>query len=99
VAERLVLAEPEQAEEDRNTFIVEGLRSFMARLALVTDDSERAAQWLAGITLARQGITGYDIEDPLLTRARVLMAGATSETWARRRPRWTARSRSPKRGT
>jgi LuxR family transcriptional regulator, maltose regulon positive regulatory protein len=78
-AERLVLAELEQAEEAGNSFFVEGLRSFMAHLALASDDPDRAANWLAGVTLTRQGITGYDLEDPLLTRARVLVARATSE--------------------
>jgi LuxR family maltose regulon positive regulatory protein len=51
----------------------------MARLALASDDSIRAAYWLAGVTQTRQGITGYDLEDPLLTRARALMATAASE--------------------
>ena len=74
-----MLAELEQAEEARNAFFVEGLRSFMARLALASDDPDRAAYWLARVTLTRQGITGFDIEDPLLTRARVLVARATSE--------------------
>jgi LuxR family maltose regulon positive regulatory protein len=77
-AERLVLAELEQAEEARNTFFVEGLRSFMARLALAQDDPDRAAHWLAGVTFARQGIRGYDVADPWLTRAHVLVARATS---------------------
>ena len=78
-AKRLVLAEVNQAEEDRNTFFVDGLRSFMARLALASGDPERAAYWLAGVTLTRQGITGYDVENPWLTRAHVLLALATPE--------------------
>jgi len=79
VAERLVLAELEQAEEAGNAFFVEGLRSFMARLALASDDPDRAAHWLAGGTFTRQGTTGFDVEDTLLTRARVLVARATSD--------------------
>jgi len=78
-AERLVLADLEQAEEARNTFFVDGLRSFMARLALASADPERAVYWLAGVTLTRQGITAYDVENPWLTRAHVLLAQATPE--------------------
>ena len=80
VAERLVLAKLEQAEEARNSFFAEDVRSFMARLALAVDDPDRAASWLAQGTYTRQGVTGFDIEDQLLTRARVLVARATSET-------------------
>ena len=80
-AERLVLAKLEQAEEARNSFFAEDLRSFMARLALAADDLERAASWLAQGTYTRQGATGFDIEDQLLTRARVLVARATSESF------------------
>jgi len=76
-AERLVLATLDEAEGAGNTFFVEGLRSFMAYLALASDDPDRAAHWLAGVTLARRGITAYDVEDPLLTHAHVLMASAT----------------------
>jgi ATP/maltotriose-dependent transcriptional regulator MalT len=79
-AESLVLAELEQAEEAENSFFVENLRSFMARLALASDDLDRAASWLAGGSFTRQGTTGYDIEDQLLTRARVLVARAASES-------------------
>jgi LuxR family maltose regulon positive regulatory protein len=79
-AERLVLAALEQAEENRDTYFVEDLRSFMGRLALASGDPSRAAHWLAGVTLTRRGITGYDVEDPLLTRAQVHMAMARSES-------------------
>jgi LuxR family maltose regulon positive regulatory protein len=82
-AERIVLAELEQAEEAGNSFFVQGLRSFMARLALASADPDQAALWLAGVTLARQGTTGFDFEDPLLTRARVLVVRAPSEDLAK----------------
>jgi LuxR family maltose regulon positive regulatory protein len=77
-AERLALAELEQAEKAGNTSFLEGFRSFMARLSLASNDLDRAAYWLAGVTFARQGTTAFDIEDSLLTRARVLVARATS---------------------
>jgi LuxR family maltose regulon positive regulatory protein len=79
VAERLVLGELEQAEEADNAFLVERLRSFMARLALASDNPDGAVDWLASVTLASQGTIGFDIEDSRLTRARVLVARATSE--------------------
>jgi LuxR family maltose regulon positive regulatory protein len=79
-AHRLVLAELEQAEEDRNTLFVESLRSFMARLAVMSNEPDRATDWLAGVTSTRPGITGFDVENPLLTRAHVLMAMATPES-------------------
>ena len=85
-AERLVLAELEQVEEAGNAFVIESLRSFMARLALASDDPDGAYHWLAGVTLIRRGITGFDLEDPLLTRARVLVARAASEDLGERSP-------------
>ncbi len=39
----------------------------------------RAAQWLAGVPITRQGTIGFDLEDARLTRARVLVAWASSE--------------------
>jgi LuxR family maltose regulon positive regulatory protein len=78
-AERLVLAELEQAEEAGNSLFVESLRSFMARMALASYDLDRAADWLARVTYTRRGITGFEVEDPMLTRARVLLSGAIPE--------------------
>jgi len=79
VAERLVLAELEQVEGTRDTFFLEGLRSFMARLALASNDLDRATYWLARVALTRKSIAGYDSENPLLTRAHVLAASARPE--------------------
>jgi LuxR family maltose regulon positive regulatory protein len=79
-AERLVLAELQQAEEDGHRFVIEGLRSFLARLAVTSGDPDRGAYWLAGVTLTRRGVTGYDVEKPLLTRTQVLVAWATPES-------------------
>jgi LuxR family maltose regulon positive regulatory protein len=76
-AERLVLAELEQVEGTRDTFFLQSLRSFMARLALASNNLDRATYWLAGVALTRKNIAGYDSEYPLLTRARVLLAGPT----------------------
>ncbi len=78
-AEQLVRAELAEAEDAGNAFFVERVRSFLARLALASDDLDGATRWLAGVTITRQGITGFDIEDARLTRARVLVARATSE--------------------
>ena len=77
-AEQLGRAELAEAEDAGNTFFVERVRSFVARLALASDDLDGATQWLAGVPITRQGITGFDIEDARLTRARVLVAWATS---------------------
>jgi LuxR family maltose regulon positive regulatory protein len=78
-AEQLVLAELAEAEAAGNAFLGERVRSFMARLALASDDSKRAAQWLAGVEFTRHDTIAFDIEDARLTRARALVARASSE--------------------
>ena len=82
-AERLVLAELEEAEEAGYTFFVEGLRSFKARLALASDDPDGAVDWVARVHAHTPGHHGTTSRSPLLTRARVLVAQATPGTSAR----------------
>jgi len=78
-AERLMLAELEQVEGTHDTFFLEGLRSFLARLALESSNLDRATYWLAGVAPTRKSIAGYDSENPLLTRAHVLVARASPD--------------------
>jgi LuxR family maltose regulon positive regulatory protein len=78
-AEHLVLRELARAEEDGNSFFLVRLRSFMARLALSLPDPDQAAHWSAGVTFTQRAITAFDLEDPWLTRALVLMADPTTE--------------------
>jgi LuxR family maltose regulon positive regulatory protein len=81
-AERLVFRELARVEEDGNTFFVVRLRSFMARLAVAASDPDRAAHWSAGVAFTQRAITAFDLEDPWLTRALVLIAQPTDERLA-----------------
>jgi LuxR family maltose regulon positive regulatory protein len=78
-AERLVRHELARAEEDGNAYFVVRLRSFMARLALLSSDPDQAAHWSAGVAFTQRAITAFDLEDPWLTRALVLIAEPVSE--------------------
>jgi LuxR family maltose regulon positive regulatory protein len=78
-AESLVLRELVRAEEDGIAFFVVRLRSFMARLALLSSDLAQAAYWSAGVAFTQRTITAFDLEDPWLTQALVLIADPTAE--------------------
>jgi len=78
-AEHLVLRELARAEEYGNAFFVMRLRSFLARLALASSDVDQASHWLAGVTFTQRAISAFELEDPRLTQALVLVSDPTGD--------------------
>ena len=81
-ARRLALDALELAEKTNRLGAIESLRSFEARLALASGDLDAAAHWIESIPLTSRPAQTYNLEEPRLTRFRVLLATDTEASLA-----------------
>jgi LuxR family maltose regulon positive regulatory protein len=79
-ARRLTRHALEIAEQTHRTIVVESLRSFEARLALATGDHAAAAEGIDTVSAMPRPVHAFDVEQPLLTRVRILLAHDTDAT-------------------